>query len=129
MTTAEERLEVLKMIQSGQITADEGARLLESLKEKDRPQAKPRPESRGKGSRLFRIRVTDLETGQEKLNLRMPWNLVNVGINMGARFARKEIATLLTVKEFTEAAQAGAEGKIMDVVDEEDSERVEIFIE
>ena len=125
MTTAEERLEVLKMIQSGQITADEGARLLEALKEKDRPQKKPQPESRGKGPRLFRIRVTDLETGQEKVNLRMPWSLVNVGVNMGARFAREEIK----VEEFTKAIQTGAEGMIMDVVDEENNERVEIFAE
>lgn len=126
MTTGEERLEVLKMIQSGQITADEGARLLEALalKEKDRPQ-KRHPESRGKGPRQFRLRVTDLETGQEKIDMRMPWSLVNVGISMGARFAREEIK----VDEFAEAIQAGAEGKIMDVVDEEDGERVEIFVE
>jgi hypothetical protein len=124
MTTAEERLEVLKMIQSGQITADEGARLLEALKEKDRPQ-KRHPESRGKVPRQFRLRVTDLETGQEKIDMRMPWSLVNVGISMGARFAREEIK----VDEFAEAIQAGAEGKIMDVVDEEDGERVEIFVE
>ena len=125
MTTAEERLEVLKMIQGGQITADEGARLLEALKEKDRPQEKLLSESRGKGPRLFRIRVTDLETGQEKVNMRMPWSLVNVGVSMGARFAREEIK----VDEFTKAIQAGAEGRIMDVVDEEDGERVEIFVE
>jgi hypothetical protein len=125
MTTAEERLEVLKMIQSGQITADEGARLLEALKEKGHPQDKYLSESRGKGPRLFRIRVTDLETGREKVNMRMPWSLVNVGVNMGARFARDEIQ----VDEFTEAIQAGAEGRIMDVVDEESGERVEIFVE
>jgi hypothetical protein len=125
MATVEERLEILKMIQSGQITADEGARLLEALKTEDRPQEKPQPGSRGKGSRLFRIRVTDLDTGREKIDIRLPWNLVDVGINMGARFARKEIK----VEEFAEAIQAGAEGKIMDVVDEEDGERVEIFVE
>lgn len=113
------------MIQSGQITADEGARLLEALKEKARPQEKHLSESRGKGPRLFRIRVTDLETGREKVNMRMPWSLVNVGVNMGARFARDEIK----VSEFTEAIQAGAEGRIMDVVDKEAGERVEIFVE
>ncbi|MCP4536133.1 MAG: hypothetical protein GY832_03210 [Chloroflexi bacterium] len=125
MTAAEERLEVLKMIQNGQITADEGARLLEALKEKDRPKEKPLSESRSRAPRLFRIRVTDLETGQEKVNMRMPWNLVNVGVNMGARFARDEIQ----VDEFAEAIQAGAKGRIMDVLDEEANERVEIFVE
>jgi hypothetical protein len=74
---------------------------------------------------MFRVRVTDLETGRQKVDVRMPWSLVNVGLNMGARFAREEIK----VAEFAEAIQAGAEGKIMDVVDEEDGERVEIFVE
>jgi hypothetical protein len=125
MTTAEERLEVLKMIHSGQITTAEGARLLEALREKDRLPEEPRPESRGKGTRMFRIRVTDLETGQQKIDMRMPWSLISVGANMGARLARKEIR----IEEFIEAVQAGAEGKIMDVVDKEDGERVEIFVE
>jgi hypothetical protein len=55
----------------------------------------------------------------------MPWSLVNVGINMGARFARDEVK----VEDFVEAVQAGAEGKIMDLVDEEDGERIEVFVE
>jgi len=125
MATAEERIQVLKMIQSGQITADEGARLLEALKKEGRPKEEPRPGSRGKMPSYLRVRVTDLETGRQKIDMRMPWSLVNVGINMGARFAREEIK----VDDFVEAIQAGAEGKIVDVVDEEDSERVEIFVE
>ena len=48
-----------------------------------------------------------------------------MGINMGARFAREEIH----VDDFVEAIQAGTEGKIVDVVDEEDGERIEIFVE
>jgi len=123
--TPEERLEVLKMIQSGQITADEGARLLEALRDRERPPEEPRPASRGMGTRLFRIRVTDLETGQQKIDMRMPWSLISVGADMGARFARKEIR----MEEFAEAVQAGTEGKIMEVVDEEDGERLEIFVE
>ena len=125
MATAEERIQVLKMVQSGQITVDEGARLLEALREDDRPKEGAQPESRGKGPRQFRIRVTDLETGRQKVDMRMPWSLVNVGIDMGARFAREEI----WMEDFIAAIQAGAEGKIMDVVDEEDGERVEIFVE
>ena len=125
MVTAEERIQVLKMIQSGQVTVEEGARLLEALGEKPAaaPQEEPQPVSRGKGPRQFHIRVTDLETGRQKVDMRIPWSLVNVGINMGARFAREEIK----VEDFVEAIQAGAEGQIVDVVDE--SERVEIFVE
>ncbi|MBL7062607.1 MAG: hypothetical protein ISS49_00180 [Anaerolineae bacterium] len=124
MAMAEERMQVLKMIHSGQVTAEEGARLLEILGE-NRPRKDTQPENRGKEPRQFHIRVTDLETGRQKIDLRLPWRLVNVGINMGARFAREEIRA----EDFIEAIQAGAEGKIIDVVDEEDNERVEIFVE
>jgi hypothetical protein len=125
MATAEERLQILDMIRSGQITADEGARLLETLKEEDRLPEEPRLGSRAKGPDQFRIRVTDLESGQQKVDMRIPWSLVNVGINMGARFARDEVK----VEDFVEAVQAGAEGKIMDLVDEEEGERIEVFVE
>jgi len=125
LATLEERMQVLKMIESGQVTAEEGARLLEALGGEDRPKEESRPGIRGKTPRQFHIRVTDLETGRQKIDMRLPWSLVNVGVNMGARFARDEIQ----VEDFVEAIQAGAEGKIVDVVDEEDNERVEIFVE
>jgi hypothetical protein len=128
MSMPEERLKVLKMIQNGHITASEGARLLEVLRERegDRVVEEGRQsESHDNRMRLFHIRVTDLKTGQQKIDLRMPWGLINVGVSMGARFAREEIK----MEEFIEAVQSGAEGKIMDVRDEDDDERIEIFVE
>ena len=124
MGMAEERLRVLQMIQSGQVTAEEGARLLEAIKGK-KHLGESGPGSRVKGLQQIRIQVTDLETGRQKIDVRMPWNLINVGISMGARFARKEVE----VNDFVEAIQADTEGKIMDVVDEEGGERVEVFVE
>ncbi|MDY7077297.1 MAG: hypothetical protein SXV54_10270 [Chloroflexota bacterium] len=120
MTTAEERIRVLEMIQSGQVTAEEGARLLEALRGQER-----RQESQAREPQQLHIRVTDLETGRQKVDIRMPWSLVNVGVSMGARFAREEIR----LEEFADVVQTGAESKIMDVVDEEEGERVEIFVE
>jgi hypothetical protein len=119
MTPTEERIRILEMIQSGQITIEEGNRLLEALK------GEGHAGSLGKGPQQLRIRITDLETGQQKADIRLPWNLVKVGFDMGARFAHDEI----TPQDFSEAVQSGAEGKIMDVVDEEEGERVEIFVE
>ncbi len=124
MTAAEERIRVLRMIQEGKITAEEGSRLLEALQVGDSPAQEPLPTT-GPELRQFRVRVTDLATGQEKVELRMPWSLINVGINMGARFARDEIK----LEELAAVIQSGAEGKVLEVVDEEDRERVEIFIE
>ena len=101
MTTAEERVQVLKMIQGGQITVEEGAQLLEALRE-DRPKDQGQSEVREKMPRQLRIQVTDLETGRQKVDVRMPWRLVDVGISMGARFAREEI----DLGDFFEAVQS-----------------------
>jgi hypothetical protein len=124
MITPEERIHVLEMIQSGQITAEEGARLLDALRQTPSAGA-DQPGDRRKTPRQLYIRVTDLETGRQKVDMRMPWSLVNVGVGMGARFTREEIR----VEDFVEAVQAGADGKIIDVIDEEDGERVEVFVE
>jgi hypothetical protein len=125
MDTAEERNRILRMVESGRITAEEGARLLEALREEARPQEEAQVGGQEPEPNQLRIQVTDLETGRQKIDMRLPWGLVNVGLNMGARFARDEIQ----VKDFIEAVQAGATGKIVDVVDEESHERVEIFVE
>jgi len=125
MATVEERMQILKMIESGQVTAGEGAQLLEALKGEGRREEERRLDSRGREPRRLRIRVTDLETGRHKVNINLPWSLVNVGTKMGAHFAPAEI----NLEEVLEAIRAGAEGKIVDVEDVEDNERVEIFVE
>jgi hypothetical protein len=126
MATAEERMEILKMVQGGHITAEEGARLLEALQEeKGAPHPDAEPVGRTKQPRRLRVRVSDLETGRNKVNIDLPWNLINVGMHMGARFAPEEI----DLEEMMRALQAGTEGKIVDVEDTEDGERVEIFVE
>ena len=47
MATTEERMEILKMIQSGQISAEEGATLLKALKEEKTPPLGPEPPAHG----------------------------------------------------------------------------------
>jgi hypothetical protein len=53
--------------------------------------------------------------------------LVNVGIKMGAKFT-PEIEGV-DLDAISEALQAGHQGKVLDVIDEEEGERVEIFVE
>jgi hypothetical protein len=50
-----------------------------------------------------------------------------VAIKMGAKFA-PEIEGA-QYEEIMEAIRSGQQGKIMDIVDEEDGEHVEIFVE
>jgi hypothetical protein len=73
----------------------------------------------------LRVRVTDLQTGEQKFDIDLPWNLVSVGMNMGARFAPADV----DLETIVETVDQGAQGKIVDWVDEDDQERVEIFVE
>jgi hypothetical protein len=77
MPASEERLRVLRMIQNGQITASEGARLLEALREQERDQVEKERQatSREQRMRLFHIRVTDLKTGRQKIDMRGAWSI------------------------------------------------------
>ncbi len=71
--------------------------------------------------------MTDLATGKPKVNVNLPIGLVNVGAKIAARFAPE--AESLEINQIVEAIQSGAQGKIIEVMDEEDGEHVEIYVE
>lgn len=124
MTTSEERMKILKMIADKQITAEEGARLLEALRVAD---AEAQGRTEPPRARWLRIRVTERTTGRVKLNVTIPIGLVDVGLKMGARFA-PEMAGM-DVSAIKAALRDGIRGRIIEVDDEKDDERVEIFME
>ena len=123
MSLAEERMQILNMIQSGQITADEGAKLLSALKASRKESAS----AESARPRWFRLRVTDLKTGKSKVNMNIPIALVDVGIKMGARFVPD--TGDVDLAEIREALRSGQQGKVLEVEDEVDEERIEIFVE
>lgn len=125
MATSEERMRILKMISERQITAEEGARLLEALRGAPAGETSARLEP-GK-ARWLRIRVTDRPSGRTKVNVNLPINLVDVGLKMGARFA-PEMAGM-DVSAIQAALKEGVQGRIIEVDDEQDDERVEVFVE
>ena len=122
----DERLKVLKMVERGKVSPGEGATLLSALGDYRR---EPRQEWRqtGSGMRFFRVRVTDLVTGRSKATVNIPMGLMDWGLKIGAQFA-PEIGDV-DFEELSEVLQSGPEGKIIDVIDEEDGEHVEIFID
>jgi hypothetical protein len=123
MSASEERMQILQMIESGQITAEEGAKLLAALKTGSGQRDQPA----GGTARWFRMRVTDLHSGRIKTNINIPMTLVEVGIRMGARFVpESEDVDFELVRE---ALRSGQQRKILDVEDEDAEERVEIFVE
>jgi hypothetical protein len=132
MATSEERLKVLRMIADNKITAEEGMRLLDALGEnKPKPPARAvMPEKQllqGAGARWFRVRVTDTNTGRVRVNIRLPITVVTTGFKLGARFS-PEIDGL-DMKTLMDSIRSGETGQIMDIYDEQDGERVEVFLE
>ena len=119
MAKPKERVKILSMIEEGKITAEEGARLLTALsRSKESKSAIPRTEAR-----WLRVRVSDMDTGKVTVNVNLPIGLVDVGLRMGARFVPDMEG--MEIEELAEALRQGLTGKIVDVVDEEDGNRVD----
>lgn len=127
MTSVEERLKILKMIEEGKISAEEGAKLLSALSQSRRgPGGSMTPRTPGT-ARWLRIRVTDIRTGRSKASVQIPLALVDAGMKIGAHFAPEVEGVDMT--NVLAALRSGMTGKIIDVTDDEDGEHVEIFVE
>ena len=124
MATSDERMKILKMIDDGKISAEEGAKLLSALSESRKSPPRSPTRVSGSGARWLRVRVTDMVSGKVKASVNLPLGLVDAGLNIASKYAPD-----VAFDELVGAIDAGAEGKIIDVYDEEDGEHVEIFIE
>ncbi len=128
MATAEERMKILKMIEEGKLSAEEGAKLLSALSENRRVSTGTPSISRAAGApRWLRVRVTDMKTGRSKATVQIPLGLIDAGMKIGAHFAPEVEG--VSMDEIMNALRSGMTGKIVDAVDEKDGEHVEIFIE
>lgn len=140
MVNGQERLKILNLLQEGKITAAEAASLLEALESSAGAKGMPRPPFGAPvppaaphtpgpmgGGKWLRVRVTDTNSGKTRVNVRLPLNLVGSGIRMGMKFS-PEIEGL-DPNALMEWIQSGEMGQIVDVLDEEDGEHVEVFIE
>ncbi|MEP6895159.1 MAG: hypothetical protein ABI986_06085 [Chloroflexota bacterium] len=125
MASVEERMKILKMIEDGKLSAEEGTKLLAALNVK-RPSL-PRPPGMPGGPRMLRIRVTDTRTGRSKASVQIPLALVDAGLKIGAHFAPEVEG--VDMSNVMDAMRSGITGKIIDVTDDEDGEHVEIFVE
>jgi hypothetical protein len=142
------------MVEQGELTATEAASLLSAMSQvKNKVSAQQPRESypatgeqapqsaetgsetvnldsqkpAGKSPQWFRVRVTDLASGRVKVIVNLPIGLVNWGMKIGARYA-PEVSDF-DFNELSEMLQSGAGGKMVDVMDEEDGEHVEVFID
>ncbi len=122
MATVEERMKILDMVREGKISPEEGARLLQALQ-----MGGTKKGADTRDPRWLRVRVTDIKTGRTKVNVNIPMSLVSVGIKMGARFA--PTSSNFNYAEVMDAIKSGATGKIVDLEDQDEGERIEIWVE
>jgi len=129
MATSEERVKILKLIQDGKISAEQGVQLLDALQDsyKNKPEGVSAQPKVTQAARWFRVSVTDTDSGKVRVNVRLPVNLITAGVKMGARFSPEVEG--LDMEQLMILIKAGEIGKIVDVFDEEDGEHVEVFLE
>ncbi len=139
MATMEERMKILQMVQEGKITPEDAAQLLDAINAGSAPSnasstrrtgapVEPMgPESPGRKPRFLRVRVTDTDTGRPRVNVRLPISMVSVGLKMGSKFAPQIEG--MDADQLMQIIETGEVGPIVDVVDDEDGEHVEVFLE
>jgi len=126
----DERMMVLKLLKDGKITADEAAKLLETIDKTDpkkkKAQVEEPEEIKGQG-KFFRVKITDATNGKIRANIRIPLSVMGAGAKFGAHFAPQ--INGIESEDLMKAVRDGEVGKILDVFDDEDNEHVEIYIE
>ncbi len=131
---SEERMKILRLVAEGKITPEEADRLLSALKETD---------IRG---RFFRVRVYDRNTDKTKVKLDIPVGVLKVASKFGSLFKglMPEKGFRMNIKgreiyldEMTpeildsilDEITEGGRFTLVEVDDEEEDQRVEVYIE
>ncbi len=115
----EEKMRILKMIEEGKISAEEGAKLLQTIEE---------PAKKEGEKRFLRIRVYEGNSEKPKVNVNIPFGLIKLATHFVPESARAKMKEKeIDLDQIVQMIDTGAEGKLVDV--EEEGERVEIFLE
>lgn len=98
----EERRMILEMLQEGAISVEEAERLMEALPaEESRQLTTAAPAREGVSPKRVVVLVT--ENGKQKVNVRVPFSLVRVGLKMGKSIGA---ISLKSAKDDPQAQQA-----------------------
>ena len=116
------RTGVLKMVESGQLSAAEAMAKLSAPKKPSLKLTTPAGHMR-----WFHVRVTNLDTGQPQVTVNLPMSLVQVGLSIGSRFA-PEIDGL-DWQTIANALNDETTGRIVEVEDLEEGKRIEVYVE
>jgi hypothetical protein len=121
MASSAERLTILRMVEQGKISVEDGARLLAALGDSQQEESKPRPAAFDT-SRHLQVRVTDLFTNRQKVNVNLPVGLFQLAWRWLPPSAQSQIEAV------QDAINAGAVGRLVEVTDQDSGVRVEITL-
>jgi hypothetical protein len=151
MSSSNERQAILDLLASGKITAAEAADLLKASAPAQpsepatipveeimpEPEALKRAEAAGQESGIvnksnggpswFHVRVTNMQTGKTKVTVNIPIRLLKFGVKVGSRFA-PEIQGM-SWSDIGAMLEENGDGILVDVQDDEDGERVQIYVD
>lgn len=160
-----EKVEILRLLSEGKITATEAVELLDKMGSAP-PKASaapgeaavlekevsgddfgqvdfPTPEpfkikitedevgvagNNGKKPRWLKIRVSELSSGRNKVNITLPMGLVGFGLGIARRFGA-DFDNEGNIDEMWGLMKQGERGMLVDVEDEEDNEHVQIYLD
>jgi hypothetical protein len=118
-------MQILEMVEDGKINAAEAMELLAAL---ERNEQKIIPK---KDVKWLKVRVKTMED-QPKVTVNIPISLVDVGLKLAKTYdpkLKESGLEKLNIEEILEAVKNGAEGKIVDVIDEENQTKVKVYVE
>jgi len=121
----DERDRILNLIEAGQISANDAARLLDTLDSDTRP-ARPLEAAR---ERTIRLRIHTLNQQQRQQNyiVSLPLSMLRASLRLGSYILPQLSSELVT--EALAAIATSQNGRLLDIQDLEQGERIEIFVE
>jgi hypothetical protein len=123
----DERDHILQMVESGDVTAAQAAQLLDAL-EPEQDFSDQRPAQRRR-ERMLRIRATSLKARSQKMNVSaaLPVSLLKIGLSLSTQLLPQ--LNRAQFQDLLRAIESGASGRVLDLQDLEQGERLEIFVE
>lgn len=128
----EEKMRILKMVESGKISAEEAAELLQSIGSEPVGNESGEMKASSLKGRKIRIRVTDIETGKKKVNIGIPLRLAKFAEIMIPKDAKSEMKDNgIDLTNLLADITDSTDGPLIDIDTDEGEEKVhiEIYVE
>lgn len=134
MGLSEEKMKILKMLEEGKINSEDAAKLIEALEKSESTERGGQEETETAKSletgTSLKIKVTNMDTGKVKVNLTIPMKLAHFAktlVPSSEKFKLEQHG--INLDELFSTLGTGKIGKILEVEDEIDRQRIEIWIE